>query len=168
MSDLIIRKLDPTGQEAFRYPVERVLKRTETAITVEAIFTRYDRLELGYTTFERGDRFIEHFYSDRWYNVFEIRAVGDGHLRGWYCNIARPARITEHEITQVDLALDLWVAPDGAITVLDEDEFATLGLQPKEVLNAHAAIAAIRRLVAARTSPFDSLSATTPDTLQLA
>jgi len=155
---LIIRKLEPNGSEVFRYPVARVLERTETSITVEAIFTRFERLELGYTTFERGDRFIEHFYSDRWYNVFEVRAVGDDRLRGWYCNIARPAEITTDEVAQVDLALDIWVAPDGAITVLDEDEFAALSLAPDERLAAQAAVEAIRALVAGRLYPFDALA----------
>ena len=34
----------------------------------------------------------------------------------------------EDVISYVDLALDLWVAPDGTQTVLDEDEFAAIDL----------------------------------------
>mgnify|MGYP001022759154 CR=1 FL=1 len=156
MPDLIIRKLDPGGREIFRYPADRVLARTDSAITVEAIFTRYERLELGYTTFERGDQFIEHFYSDRWYNVFEIRAVGDGHLRGWYCNIARPAEITEDGVAQVDLALDVWVWPDGSALVLDEDEFAALNLGGAEAEAARSAVSEIQDLARRKVPPFAS------------
>ena len=38
---------------------------------VEARWERA-RLDLGYTTFEPGDRFAEHFYADRWYAIFEV------------------------------------------------------------------------------------------------
>ena len=154
MSDLIIRKLDLNGRETFRYPAHRVLSRTATSITVEAFFTRSDRLELGYTTFERGDRFVEHFYADRWYNVFEVRAAGRDSLRGWYCNIARPARLSADEVAQVDLALDVWVNPDGSSLVLDEDEFAALTLPPEEVAAARAAVDEILSLAASRSGPF--------------
>jgi hypothetical protein len=54
--------------------------------------------------------------------------VGRDRLTGWYCNIVRPAHITGEHVSTDDLALDLFVAPDGAVTVLDEDEFATLPL----------------------------------------
>lgn len=154
MTDWIVRKLDPAGREVFRYPVSRILQRTGTAVTLEAFFTRKDRMELGYTVFERGDLFIEHFYADRWYNVFEIFAVGTGARRGWYCNIARPAQITEGEVAQIDLALDVWVHPDGACLVLDEDEFADLHLPAEETALARAAVAEIQALAAQQAGPF--------------
>jgi len=154
MTDWIIRKLDLDGRETFRYAASRVLDRTATSITLEAFFTRYDRLDLGYTVFERGDRFIEHFYADRWYNVFEVRAAGSDALRGWYCNIARPARLAEGEVAQVDLALDVWVNPDGSALVLDEAEFAALALSPEEAASARAAVDEIRTLAADRAGPF--------------
>ncbi|MBL8046347.1 MAG: DUF402 domain-containing protein, partial [Anaerolineales bacterium] len=138
MMDIVIRKLNLAGEETYRWS-GRVLVRTETAVTVEAIFTRAARLELGYTTLEHGDHFIEHFFTDRWYNVYEIYAVGTGALRGWYCNITRPAQISEAELVQVDLALDVWVNVDGTSLVLDEEEFAALPLSEAE---RHAAYAA--------------------------
>ncbi|MCK7519741.1 MAG: DUF402 domain-containing protein [Ignavibacteriales bacterium] len=36
--------------------------------------------------------------------------------------------IEDGVVSYVDLALDLWVSVDGRQTVLDEDEFAELGL----------------------------------------
>jgi uncharacterized protein len=138
--NVVIRKLDLRGREVFAYP-GRLLERTERSALVEARFERRERLELGYTVFERGDRFLERFYSDRWYNIFEVHARGSDVLRGWYCNIARPAVITVNDISAVDLALDLWVSPHGKTRVLDEDEFRGLGLPQQEEAAARAALA---------------------------
>ncbi len=69
-----------------------------------------------------GDIFTEFYYLDRWYNIFQI-ADSSGRLKGWYCNVAQPAKLDESGITFVDLCLDLFVHPDGAMAVLDEDEF---------------------------------------------
>ncbi len=154
MSDFIVRKLDLSGNETFRYPIDRILRRASDTITVEATFTRHARLELGYATFERGDRFVEHFYTDRWYNVFEVHAVGSDRLRGWYCNIARPAVIAANEVAQVDLALDVWVRPDGSTLVLDEDEFAALNLDAAEAEAARAAVTEIQDLAGQKAPPF--------------
>jgi predicted RNA-binding protein associated with RNAse of E/G family len=54
----------------------------------------------------------------------------------------------------VDLALDLWIAPDGSALVLDEDEFATLPLAPEEKATARAALDELRALAAAHAGPF--------------
>jgi protein associated with RNAse G/E len=81
---------------------------------------------------KHGDLFIELFYVDRWYNIFEIHDRDDNTLKGWYCNVSQPAVFeTDERISFVDLALDLWVAPDGKQTVLDEDEFIALSLDNK-------------------------------------
>jgi predicted RNA-binding protein associated with RNAse of E/G family len=84
-----------------------------------------------------------------------VHAREDGALRGWYCNIARPAVIADDEVAQVDLALDVWVRPDGTALVLDEDEFAALALTPDEAAAARAAVAEIRDLAGRRAPPFD-------------
>lgn len=152
-SAITIRKLDHTGREIFAYP-GTVLERTATSVTVEAFFSRYDRLDLGYTVFERGDRFVEYFYTDRWYNVFEIYAVSDQALRGWYCNFTRPAIITDGQISAEDLALDVWVDPDGRAQVLDEAEFAALPLSAEEASAVRAACAELLALAAQHTGPF--------------
>jgi hypothetical protein len=71
-----------------------------------------------------GDIFTEYYYLDRWFNIFHI-ADAAGVLKGWYCNVAEPATLDETGVTFVDLCLDLFVHPDGAMMVLDEDEFAS-------------------------------------------
>ena len=91
------------------------------------------RVDLGFASFNTGDVFHETFYSDRWYNVFEIRTSG-GELKGWYADLTRPARITEDAVDWEDLALDMWMSPEGHLSVLDEDEFAAMepALPPSE------------------------------------
>jgi len=154
MSQVTVRKLDHTGQEVFSYP-GRVLQRDGSAI---ALRTFWDRalVDIGYVVLEPGDCWTEHFYADRWYNIFEIRA-GDGSLKGWYCNVTRPARITAGEVSAEDLALDLWVAPDGDMLTLDEDEFTALPLSPAERKAARNALAELQAMVAQRAMPFDSI-----------
>ena len=104
-----------------------VLSREENAIILEALFNR-DDLPFMDIVLKRNDRFVETFYSDRWYNIFEIHDRDDGHLKGWYCNIGKPAVIEDDFVSYVDLALDLWVSADGTQTVLDEDELEELNL----------------------------------------
>jgi len=85
---------------------------------------------------KKDDRFVEYYYSDRWYNIFEIHDRDDDSLKGWYCNIGMPAVIEDGIVSYVDLALDLWVSTSGDQTVLDDDEFESLGLS--EELRASA------------------------------
>jgi predicted RNA-binding protein associated with RNAse of E/G family len=153
MSEIIVRKLNAAGEETYRW-TGHVLLRTPTSITLEAFFARFDRLDLGYAVLERGDRFVEHFYSDRWYNVFEIHAAGSDALRGWYCNLTRPARFSDSEIVHEDLALDVWVGADGTTQVLDEEEFAALPLSDDERKAARAALAELLALAEQRSGPF--------------
>lgn len=149
----VIRKLDLNQQETFAY-LGTVLERTPTSIVIEAFFQRADRLELGYTVFERGDRFVEYFYTDRWYNVFRVQVGAHGPLRGWYCNITRPAQIEAESVSAVDLALDVWIDAGGYASILDEDEFAALPLAPEEVARARAALAEVLQLARQHTGPF--------------
>ncbi len=139
---LTVYKLDANGDEVWRYPAA-VLQRSDTSIQLEAFFNREDT-DLGYATFYQGDRFVEYFFSDRWYNIFAVYDA-DGHLfRGWYCNICRPAEISETAVRCDDLALDVWVTPSWEPSVLDEDEFAALDLS---VEDRRAAVAALEQLV---------------------
>lgn len=121
-----VKKKDPTGKVLLEYEGDE-LRRDEHSITLEALFTREDMPFIG-VTFKKGDRFIEYYYSDRWYNIFAIYDRDDGKLKGWYCNIGKPAMIEDHVVSYVDLALDLWVSVDGKQTVLDQDEFEALDL----------------------------------------
>jgi len=104
-----------------------VLQRGENYVMLEALFTREDMPFMD-VIFKKGDRFVEYFYADRWYNIFKIHDRDNGEVKGWYCNIGKPAEIEADVVSYVDLALDLWVSANGKQTVLDEDEFEELAL----------------------------------------
>ena len=112
-----------------------LLARGGNSITLEALFDRADMPFMD-ILLKKGDRFVEHYYSDRWYNIFIVYDRDNGKLKGWYCNIGKPASIEDSVVSYVDLALDLWVSVDGKQTVLDEDEFAKLGLDDGLSANA--------------------------------
>jgi uncharacterized protein len=140
----------------FEYPGE-VVERTGRMICLRAYWER-PALELGYVTFETGDRFTEWFFSDRWYNIFEVRAARTLRLKGWYCNVATPAHIQEKQVESRDLLLDLWVAPDGICLVLDEEEFAACrDLDVAMRAAALSGLRSLRRAAALQAGPFRAL-----------
>jgi len=88
---ITVIKNDHEGAEVWRY-YGTVLARGSGWVKLEARFNRPDRVT-PYHTFRQGDRFIEWFYENRWYSIFEMHDVDDDRLVGWYCNISRPAII---------------------------------------------------------------------------
>src|SRR5919108_747938 len=105
-----------------------------------------DALDLGYVVFEPGDHFYEHYYTDRWFNIFEVHGES-GALKGWYCNITRPAQVVGDVITSEDLEIDLFVPPDrSAMLTLDMDEFEARGLAEADPPAHAAALAALDEL----------------------
>ena len=67
--------------------------------------------------------------------------------KGWYCDVARPARIERDQLLSEDLYLDLWVAADGRTALrLDEDEFLASGLSQRDPAVAGAARRALHEL----------------------
>ncbi len=123
----------------------QVLRREPNAVVLEAFFNRPD-MPFVEVVFKENDRFVETFYTDRWYNIFEIYDRDDGKRKGWYCNVCRPAVLTDGAVSYIDLALDLWVSVDGKQTVLDEDEFANLLLNDSERDKVWNALAELQQL----------------------
>jgi uncharacterized protein len=126
MAEITVIKQNVQGEETWRY-TGRVLEQDEHSILIEANFNRPDTPFHGMMLGE-GDRFVEIYFSDRWYNIFQIHDRNDASLKGWYCNITRPAVMMSDRIEYIDLALDLLVFPDGRQLVLDQDEFDELPL----------------------------------------
>jgi hypothetical protein len=145
---ITVRKLNTAGQETWRY-TGRVLERRADRIVLEAEFNR-DDTPFHEIILRRGDHFIETYYTDRWYNVYEIHDREDNRLKGWYCNIGHPAEIGDGVVSYIDLALDLLVYPDGRQLVLDEDEFAALILAPEDQQQARLAIKELQASFTAR------------------
>ncbi len=139
--EIIVIKLDAQENEVWRYP-GRVLETTDQSILIEARFNHGD-VNLHGITLRKNDRFLERYYANRWYNLFEVRDLDDDHLKGWYCNVTRPAQFTDGKIVYIDLALDLLAYPDGQFLVLDEDEFEALDLDSETQKQALAGLEAL-------------------------
>jgi predicted RNA-binding protein associated with RNAse of E/G family len=149
-----VKKLNSRGHAVLSYQAE-LAERLPNGVVLDATWTWPTR-DLGYVLFETGDRFIEYFYTDRWHNIFAIHSGESGALKGWYCNVARPARISAQVVAAEDLILDVWVSPDGNWQILDEDEFAadhTLDEPTRE--DALKALGVLLAQIAAREPPFD-------------
>jgi uncharacterized protein len=126
MDDIVVAKCDAKGHEAIRYP-GTVLERGNTHIMVEARFGLRD-LMVHDVPFNYGDRFVETYFTDKWFNIHEVYDKDDDHLKAWYCNVSCPAEIEDGVVKFRDLALDLLVYPDGQQLVLDRNEFEALEL----------------------------------------
>ena len=135
MTNFTIIKQDHLGAEVIRYP-GRALSQRPHAIVLEAFFN-FEFVEEAGLSMRRGDRFVETFYSDRWYNLFEVHDAEDGHLKGWYGNVGHPAKIKDQIVSYKDLALDVVALPNGQVSILDETEFRALGLPPDIEAAAH-------------------------------
>jgi hypothetical protein len=155
MNNITVYKCDHTGDVVWQYQGV-VIQRDDHTVCLTALFNT-DQADLGFVTFRRGDVFTEWFYTDRWYNVFRIQDGQTSRLKGWYCNITRPAAIMEDSVRADDLALDVMVMPNGNVVLLDEDEFAALELSSVERMEALRAVEAIRHAAAERHFPFDEI-----------
>ena len=159
-----VEKLNSQGQVVVSYSAE-LAQHLPNGVILDALWTWKNR-DLGYTTFETGDHFTEYFYTDHWHNIFEIHAGETGALKGWYCNVARPATISDERVAAEDLILDVWVDPDGSYQILDEDEFAadhTLDQRTRE--DALKALGVLLAQIAARQPPFDEPAGSEPATM---
>ncbi|MEU5319599.1 DUF402 domain-containing protein [Streptomyces sp. NPDC021056] len=135
------------GRTKIRYPAELV-GDDGNHVTVRAAWAGDGVRDFGFVRFEPGDVFTEHYWRDRWYAVKEVRA-GDGTLKGWYCDVTRPAVRSGAELVVEDLDLDLWRSADGTdVLRLDEDEFAESGLAERDPEAAGAAVTALDELEA--------------------
>jgi hypothetical protein len=155
MSDITVYKCDHEGRVVWQYS-GAVLDRGPGWVCLTALFNGRES-DMGFVTFRRGDVFTEWFYADRWYNVFRIADGQTGALKGWYCNITRPAQITADSVRADDLALDVFVTPEGHIILLDEDEFNALNLVVEERTAALYAVETLRDLAARQTEPFHEI-----------
>jgi hypothetical protein len=133
------------GRTKIRYAAE-LLADDGTHLVVRAPWAGEGARDFGFVRFESGDVFTEHYWRDRWYAVKEVRAE-DGALKGWYCDITRPAVLEGDKLTVEDLDLDLWVSEDSSSVLrLDEDEFEASGLREADPAAAGQAVQALDEL----------------------
>jgi hypothetical protein len=141
----LVVALVKAGRTKIRYPAE-VVRDDGTRVTVRAPWAAPGVRDFGFVRFEPGDVFTEHYWRDRWFAVKEVR-TGAGGLKGWYCDITRPAVLRDGELLVEDLDLDLWVSADGSSVLrLDEDEFEESGLAGRDPAAAEAALRALDEL----------------------
>ncbi len=152
MTIINIEKHNHNGEFVLTYPGE-IIEQGETWVCLRAVFDRNES-NLGFVIFRRGDVFYEWFFNDQWYNIFQVHDGDSPTIKGWYCNITRPAHIDADRVYSDDLELDIFVTPNGTIILLDEEEFAALNLTTDERMAALRAIQDIRQRVSARMLPF--------------
>lgn len=156
MNDRVwVHKQDEHGNRVWKYPA-RSIQLTPTHIRLEARFDR-DDVAVGPLFLERDDIFIETFFFDRWYNIFEVFSRDGEQFKGWYCNIARPARMDGQHLYAEDLALDLVVMPDGRHAILDEGEFENLEIPEQDRAHALHALHDLQKQVTKRSGIFANL-----------
>ena len=153
---ITIIKRDAQNRFVLCYPGELLRMDDELALA-RCPWPHAKTVDLDGLIIAPGDVFFEFYYLREWFNIMRIFGE-DGALKGWYCNIARPAIMSEENIAWSDLALDLLVLPDGRTRVLDEDEFEDLALDVAERRRALAALERLQRWVSERHPPFDLLS----------
>ncbi|MCX4525055.1 MULTISPECIES: DUF402 domain-containing protein [unclassified Streptomyces] len=137
--------LTKAGRTKIRYPAALIADDGDR-ITVRAPWAADTVRDFGFVRFEPGDVFTEHFWRTRWYAIKEVR-TSEGALKGWYCDVTRPATVTEDAVLVEDLDLDLWVSADGATVLrLDEDEFAASPLPTTDPPAAAEALNALNTL----------------------
>ena len=152
---ITVVKLNPRVETKIQYQGE-VIERLSHGLIIQAHWS-YPTKNLGYVSFEPGDRFIEYYYTKRWYNIFDI-ASAQGVRKGWYCNIAEPAILFDNRIEQVDLLLDVWVSPTGETLILDEDEFAAnTTLNAGQRKGAKQGLQDLLKMIADRQEAFSTL-----------
>ena len=141
-----------------RYPAT-VLSDDGDHVVLRAPWFGDEPRDFGFVRFEQGDIWTEHFWRTRWYSIKEIVAA-DGGVKGWYCDVARPATVEPGLVVVGDLDLDLWLSGDRAtIRRLDEDEFLESGLAAREPETAAAAVRALDELEVLAASGFEDLLA---------
>lgn len=101
MAIITVIKQDHSGNETWRY-FGNLISRQNNEIKIEAFFDR-DDTELEGIILKRGDRFIETYFSDRWYNIFKIQEQTSGLLKCWYCNIG-----TQQQLQMIQSPTEIW------------------------------------------------------------
>lgn len=110
---------------------DRVFHQTLVAEREDYCVTLLDSADLekpvlvdGRTVLEPGSPVVWFTYPGRWYDIGRFH-LADGTFTGFYANILTPVRMDGDSWWTNDLCLDVWIGQDGAVQLLDEDEFHT-------------------------------------------
>lgn len=112
---------------AHRFACELVLRRPQLVVVR---FDHWRGRSAGGFHFPRGSRTFGFFWRRRPYSLYRM-AGPNGRLIAHRFDVLEDVRISDDEVSYLDLLLDIWVAPDGSVQVEDDDEvagFAARGL----------------------------------------
>lgn len=125
-------KRHPDGGE-HRFECELMLRTSRVAVVR---FRHWRGRSYGGFSIPRGSVTHGFFWPRRPYLVYRMVAPDGAPIADRY-DIVEDVRVSEDEVSYLDLLLDIWVAPGGAVTVEDEEEvedFAARGLlSPEQV-----------------------------------
>jgi hypothetical protein len=146
-------KRDAAGEDVTTYPGGVVDTTAESPwVEIEAIWTVPDLEPEGGLAFVPGDIMREFFSPAHPFNAFAVFSP-EGELRGWYGNVTHPATVErEGDGTRLvwrDLYLDVVLLPNGAMTLLDEDDLRDSRLTHTNPVLASAIVAARAHLILA-------------------
>lgn len=131
-----------------------VSQNDEMLVVVGRFEANVDHTDLGHIA--AGTVSFEHFWLDRWYNIFRFHEP-DGRLKAWYCNVAMPPTLADGVLDFVDLDIDVVVWPDMRLEVVDLDDFEEnslkFGYPPDVIDSAKGAVKEIIHLVETRGLP---------------
>ena len=105
---------------AHRFECELLALRPHLAIV---LFRHWRGRSAGGFRFPRGSRTQGFFWRRRPYSLYRMSGP-DGRLIAHRFDILEDVRLSEAEVSYLDLLLDIWVAPDGTVQVEDDDEVA--------------------------------------------
>lgn len=135
-----------------------MLDASDGHIAIRALWAVGNKpMHLGYTIFEPGDTFVETYYRDEWFSIWEIQSHRNGRTKGWYCNVCQPIELEGDDLRFVDMELDVFVYPDGRFVILDEDELLSANLPQAEQDAARAGLAKVMDLILNRKPPFERI-----------
>ena len=148
MSDLTVnaKKYDGRVRKIWK---GGVLSQSDDSLVLVAKFEEtVEHNDLG--CIKSGTISFEHFWFDRWYNIFRFHKP-DGELLAHYCNVAMPAVLEDDVLSYVDLDIDVIKWPDGRVDVLDRDDFEEntlkFGYTPNVIERAEQSLAELLALI---------------------
>ena len=140
-----------------KWPAQ-LLRQEGSLIVLDARFTE-EVIHESLGTIPCGTLSLEHYWLDRWYNVFRF-AQPNGQLRNYYCNVNVPATFEDHILSYVDLDLDILVEPNFTYRILDIEDFESnvryYEYPPDVQINARRALDELVGMIETRAFPFDS------------
>lgn len=103
---------------AHHFDCELVLRRRDVIVVR---FEHWEGRSAGGFDIPRGSRSDGFFWRRRAYSLYRMTGP-DGLAIADRFDVVEDVRFEEHEVSYLDLLVDIWVAPDGSVLIEDEEE----------------------------------------------